>query len=297
MNRAMLRDQLSEKQRLLAAQREANEQLLLAALRAHEQVDASLATRARAKDQLALSPSRERELAEFREMVLGFLGHDLKNPLISIMGSASALIRRGYLAEHDAVAVARILRSSETMCRLVTRLLDFTRARLGGGMTIDVKPVDLRHVCQDVLEDFDAPSELTVEGDVAGRWDEQRLTEALTNLVGNAVRYANPDSPVVLALRAAGPEVVLEVKNQGQAISADALPFLFEPFRRTTDPGDPEQRPGLGLYLAHQVVLAHGGTLAGHSAGGTTTFAMRLPRYPNGSGSTYDDLAEAPTQP
>ena len=114
---------------------------------------------------------------------------------------------------------------------------------------------------------------------MTGTWDSDRLAEALSNLAGNGIEYATPGTAVIVRARADGPDVVVEVCNQGIAIPADVLPFIFEPFRR----GNPQEKSangnlGLGLYIAKQIIIAHDGTLDAHSAGGTTTFAVRLPR-------------------
>jgi signal transduction histidine kinase len=76
-----------------------------------------------------------------------------------------------------------------------------------------------------------------------------------------------------------GTDVVVEISNQGNPIPPDLLPSLFEPFRRAKQhEKSPSGNLGLGLYIAKQIVLSHGGTIDAHSADGTTTFAMRLPR-------------------
>jgi signal transduction histidine kinase len=146
-------------------------------------------------------------------------------------------------------------------------------------LPIEPKPTDLREICRNVVDEFEAPIDLEVLGDVTGTWDPDRLAEVLSNLAGNAVEYATPGTAVVVEAREDGAEVVVEVRNQGHPIPADVLPFIFEPFRRA------QQREkskagnlGLGLYIARQIVLSHGGTLDAHSVDGTTTFVMRLPR-------------------
>jgi signal transduction histidine kinase len=262
---------------LIVDQREANEQMVRATIRAHElAVEADAAKERAEKSELEL-----RAVAEFREMFIGILGHDLRNPLGSIVMAAALLLRRGHLNAQDAETAARIIRGSQRMTRMITQLLDLTRARLGGGLPLEPVPADLREVCRDVVEEFEATIELEVEGDVTGTWDHDRLAEALSNLTGNAVEYAAPGTVVIVKAHPDGAEVVVEVSNQGEAIAADVLPFIFEPFRRG------QQRAksatgnlGLGLYIAHQIVLSHGGTLDARSAGGTTTFVMRLPRRP-----------------
>ncbi len=164
---------------------------------------------------------------------------------------------------------------------MISQLLDLTRARLGGGLPIDPRPTDLRGVCRNVVEEFDAAVQLEVEGDLTGTWDEDRLTQVLSNIAGNAVQYAAPGTAVIVKARADGADVVVEIQNQGEPIPADQLPFIFEPFRRArTRPEASTGNLGLGLYIAKQIVLSHGGTLDAHSAGGRTTFVMRLPRIP-----------------
>jgi PAS domain S-box-containing protein len=239
--------------------------------------------RAAEEEQLELARSRESErdlraVAEFRELFIGILGHDLRNPLSSIVGSAALLLRRGHFNEQDAATVARIIRSSQRMTKMITQLLDLTRARLGGGLPIAPEPTDLREVCQNVVEEFEAPIQLEVEGDVTGTWDPDRLEEALSNLAGNAVQYSARGTVVIVKAHADGAEVVVEVSNQGDPIAADVLPFIFEPFRRATSKQSASGNLGLGLYIANQIVLSHRGTLDARSAGGTTTFVIRLPR-------------------
>jgi signal transduction histidine kinase len=256
-------------------QREANEHMVNATMRAQELAAEADAARARAER----SERELREVAEFREMFIGMLGHDLRNPLGSIVMAAGAMLQRGNLDTRDAETIARIIRASHRITRMITQLLDLTRARLGGGLPIEPTPVDLREICRNVIEELDAPIELEVEGDVTGAWDEGRVAEVLSNLMANAIDYATPGTQVIVKARADGPEVVVEITNQGDPIPADVLPFIFEPFRQ----GKPRAKLntgnlGLGLYIAQQIVLAHRGTIAARSAGGTTTFELRLPR-------------------
>jgi PAS domain S-box-containing protein len=235
--------------------------------------------RKRAEDQVADSLNRERDLAEFRELFIGVVGHDLRNPLGSIIMSAATLLRRSRLDDQDAETAARIIRSSQRISRMVTQLLDLTRARLGGGLPIERTPTDLRDVFGNVVAEFEATIQLRVEGDVTGMWDQDRLARVLSNLVGNAIEYAAAGTPVIVEAHTDGPEVVVEVSNRGAPIPAEVLPFIFEPFRRSQpDKKSAAGNLGLGLYIAHQIVLAHGGTLDAHCADGTTRFVMRLPR-------------------
>ena len=260
---------------LVVDQREANTQMVSATIRAQELAFEADVAKERAEN----SETELRALGELREMFIGILGHDLRNPLNSIVLAAALLLRRGHLDDEDAETAARIISSSHRITRMISQTLDLTRARLGGGLPIEVKPTDLREVCRNVADEFDATIQLEVEGDLTGTWDPDRLTEVLSNITGNAIEYAAPETVVAIKARADGAAVVVEISNRGTPIPADALPFIFEPFRRA------QQRAksatgnlGLGLYIAHQIVLSHGGTLDVHSADSTTTFVMRLPR-------------------
>ena len=279
-------DPRSGELKLLAELREANEQLLLAGLRAQDSADEALAARARAEATAQRLEEIERELratAEFREQLLAIVGHDLRNPLGAIIMAAGLLLRNGHLGEADGRLVARIINSSQRMTRMITELRDFTRARLGGGLPLFVKPVDLAEICLNVVGELELTTIILlrceIDGELRGTWDGDRLYQLISNLVGNAIDYATPVTPVVVAARVDGAEVVVEVRNQGISIPPDALRTIFEPFRRgTKDEKSGVTHLGLGLYIAHQIALAHGGELTAQSAAGTTTFALRLPR-------------------
>lgn len=255
--------------------REANERMVSATIRAHELADEAAAARTRAEQ-----TARQLQLvAEFRERFIGILGHDLRTPLSSITLCAGRLLHRGKLDVHDERAVGRIISSSQRMARMITQLLDLTRARLGGGLPLEAAAADLREICQQMVGEFEARIDLQLDGDLTGVWDADRLTEALANLTGNAIEYASPETRVAIAAYADGDQVVVEIANQGPPIAPELLPFLFEPFRR----GKQHEKSragnlGLGLYIAKEIVVAHGGTLEARSEGGVTTFAMRLPR-------------------
>ena len=266
---------------VLVKQREANEKLVSATMLAQDLMDEAETAKEHAEE----SERAHRVVAEFREMFIGILGHDLRNPLGTIGIAAGSLIQRGRLDEHDAEMAARIIRSSQRMSRMITQVLDLTRARLGGGLPIEPKPADLREICRNVVEEFETTIHLEVEGDVTGTWDQDRLAEVLSNLTGNAIEYAAPGTVVIVRAHADGAkEVVVEISNQGDPIPADILPFIFAPFRRAKQrKKSATENLGLGLYIASQIVLAHRGTLDAHSSDGTTTFVMRLPRTHTGA--------------
>src|SRR5215217_8046293 len=115
-----------------------------------------------------------------------------------------------------------------------------------------------------------------------GQWDADRLLQVVSNLGGNALQYSKPDAPVTLTLTDLGDAVMLEVHNPGEPISAEALPHLFDPFRRATSSHQGSSISGglgLGLYIVEQVVKGHGGRIQVTSTEAQgTVFQVTLPR-------------------
>jgi signal transduction histidine kinase len=169
------------------------------------------------------------------------------------------------------------------MQRMIAQLLDLTRVRLGGG--VELAPgatslLDLFYEVRDQMQFADASARLraTLRGRLDGTWDHDRLYEVLSNLLANALRHSDPESPVELLLDGSGDPVVLEVKNHGPAIAPELLPVLFEPFRRSYEPKKRGDGLGLGLFISKEFVVAHGGTIEARSDERATTFTVRLPR-------------------
>jgi signal transduction histidine kinase len=226
-----------------------------------------------------------------REQFLAVLGHDLRNPLSSIVMGASLLTKSENLDDKAARTATRILNSAQRMGRMVSDLLDLTRTRLGTGIPVDPKPMNLASVCQQAiseLEDVHPSSQLRFEarGDLRGEWDSDRLTQVLSNLVANAVQYGTHDGAVTIVAHDHGADVVLSIHNDGPPIPDSALKTLFDPMvrRQQTDLTADKNRSGLGLglYIAREIVTAHGGTIdvtSGEDEG--TTFTVQIPRHPS----------------
>jgi PAS domain S-box-containing protein len=223
-----------------------------------------------------------RQAAEFGEKLIGIVSHDLRNPLNAIQLSATQLLHSEQLPPREQRAAARISKAGERMKRMIEELLDFTRGRLGGGIPIHRKPGDLRAVVRQGVEELEAawPDRqvlLQVEpGRYEGEWDAGRFVQVVSNLGGNALQYSPPGSPVTFRLKDEGGAVVLEVHNPGPPIPPEALPHLFDPFRRAASDGG---GLGLGLYIVEQVVTGHQGSLSVTStAQEGTTFRVSVPR-------------------
>jgi PAS domain S-box-containing protein len=222
--------------------------------------------------------ARERERT--RELFVASLGHDLRNPLQTIAASAYSLGRQ--LPETAEKTVGRIQSSALRMGRMIDQLLDFTRARLGGGIVVRPEPADLGRICASVLEEIEAQhpnrTRLVFDGACEGLWDGDRIAQVVSNLVGNALDHGSPKDPVYVYLRPENGRVQLEVINSGTPIPTDLLPRIFDPFRRGAHEGHgPRQGLGLGLFITQEIVRAHGGSVEIESAGDGTTVRVMLP--------------------
>jgi PAS domain S-box-containing protein len=226
-----------------------------------------------------------------RELFLGALGHDLRNPLTVISVSAALLLRRQDPATEK--IVARIAASGARMKAMIRDLLEFARTR-AGGLRLRRTQVDLGALCRELLDQLelahpDRRFALECAGRVEGEWDRDRLAQVIDNLVGNAIAHGYADTAVSIAIRVHADGVVLEVANQGAPIPESVQPHLFDAFRRGPATG---QGLGLGLYIVREVVAAHGGTVTVHSDERETRFSVNLACL--STGAMLDGRAAAP---
>jgi PAS domain S-box-containing protein len=217
----------------------------------------------------------------FAEQFIGMLGHDLRNPLNAITVAASLLERKGD--GENSKSIERILASANRMSNMVAQLLDLTRSRLGGGIVVDRKLIKLDEVVRSAVDELKQVHPMreiqcALTPDVRGEWDAERLAQVVSNLVGNAIQYGDSARPVEVRLTTREREAVLEVRSFGPPISPDLLPVIFEPYRRGEARSSKARGLGLGLFISHQIVLAHGGRMqVNSSADAGTTFAVLLP--------------------
>ena len=219
-----------------------------------------------------------------KDLFLGVLGHDLRNPLGAIMMSATVIMaHEGPEWEHSKTA-ARILTSGTRMEGLIGDLLDFTRARMGAGIPIAPTEVDLEAECRKTVDEIAAfhPTcnvSFQATGELRGSWDGARVAQALSNLLGNAVQHGTSHGRIAVTLRGEAERVVLSVHNEGRPIPKRHLQDIFDPFRQL-EPGHAKTNVGLGLYIVQSIVVAHRGTVDVKSSADGTTFTIRLPRVP-----------------
>ncbi|EIM99204.1 sensor histidine kinase [Paraburkholderia hospita] len=223
------------------------------------------------------------EVERARNLFLGMLGHDMRSPLQTIQATASYLtgINAG---ESVSAAANRLIRTGARMQALLDDLCDFNRTELGLGISIVPADVDLAMVFTDETDQLRAAHpdrQIVLEAPLSlrGVWDGPRLQQLLGNLVVNAIRYGAHDMPVRVVMTGDGTEVRFEVRNSGAAIEPALLQRLFDPLQRGPDAAAPNgANLGLGLYIAREIAVAHGGTIDVRSDEQETVFTVRLPR-------------------
>ena len=252
----------------------------------------------------------ERQKDEF----LGIASHELKTPLTSLKGLTQLTRRRlERSGAPEAQYLARMEYAIRRMETLVNDLLDISRIE-SGKLALRLEPCDLVALCRQVVEEqiaatdrhiiFDAP-----EGPIEVGVDIDRISQVLTNLLSNALKYSPLESPVSLTIAHNNGNVGFAVSDQGTGIPKDELPQIFDRFYRV--PGVEVQSGsgvglGLGLYITKEIVERHGGSIWVESERGKgSTFQVSLPvvasvearqsslasgAVAGGAGRAYDDM-------
>ncbi len=221
-------------------------------------------------------------VSRLREQFIAVLGHDLRTPLSAIRMSADLMAAKS--PEDSANKFITAIRNSAVrMGHLIENVLDFARGRLGDGIPVHRTVVDdLDHTLQLTLDEVAAsnPDAVLVRHVTlpTGIYcDPLRLSQLLSNLVGNAVMHGSVATPITINAHADGPEIVLSVTNQGPPIPAELMPLLFKPFTRS-EVGARGEGLGLGLYIASEIASGHNGSLSVvSSAENGTCFVARFP--------------------
>jgi PAS domain S-box-containing protein len=231
---------------------------------------------------------------------LAVVSHELRTPLNAISGWASLLRHDSLDAETTAQALEVIERNCYVQGKLVEDILEISRI-VGGSLELETKPTDLSSVINEAMKTVGNVAQakaikldLALEPSVVVEGDEVRLQQVITNLVSNAIKFTGENGQVQIRLSTSGSEAEIRVLDNGQGISADFLPFVFERFRQA-DGSSTRRYGGLGLGLAivRHLVELHGGTVQAESTGvgQGSTFTVRLPLLRPAPGGNDDESA------
>jgi len=243
-----------------------------------------LADRAAAALDNARLYRRAQEAVRARDDFLSIASHELRTPLTPLRLQTQVLRRlleSGGPAPRDRLASSldTLERQTGRLERLVADLLDVSRIS-AGKLTLQREQVDLGEVAREVVERYagGATGRISVStASVTGRWDRTRLEQVATNLLVNAIKYGEGNSIDVIVQR--GPErAVLLVRDRGIGIAPADAKRIFGRFERAASASS-FGGLGLGLYIAEQIVRAHGGSISVESAGPGqgSTFQVELP--------------------
>jgi signal transduction histidine kinase/ActR/RegA family two-component response regulator len=241
------------------------------------------------RNQIAAS-ERARNVAEeaskLKDEFLATMSHEIRTPLNAVLGWTRILRTQPRLKTRDH-ALAVIERNAASQLRLVEDLLDMARV-ISGKLRLELKTIPLEDVVRaaiDVVTPGAAAKNITIstsfdERRPAINGDFDRIQQAVWNLMSNSVKFTEPGGRIDVQIAGSGGMAELTVRDTGQGIARDFLPYLFDRFRQA-DASASRRHGGLGLGLAlvRQIVELHGGTVTASSAGTNrgSAFVVRLP--------------------
>ena len=230
--------------------------------------------------------TQRREIERMKDEFLSTVSHELRTPLTSMLGSMRML---GPLVETSPAQAQRMitiaLRSCDRLIRLINDILDVERIR-SGKIRMERTPLEVRSLLASTVREMGALADsngITLEVGQTDGWavaDADRITQTLTNIVGNALKFAAPGTCVRLSAVAGDSDVLFSVSDEGRGIPPDKLALIFEPFEQV-DSSDSREKggTGIGLAICRGIVERHGGRIWAESElGEGTTVHFTLPR-------------------
>ena len=241
-----------------------------------------------AQRELARTIAELKRLNAFKDEILGMAAHDLRNPLTANAGFIAFLIEDSAgMSDDNLMLLDRLRSNSRYMLRLVNDVLDFAAIE-SGNVRLNLEETALEPLVGSVVDTMRivaAGKQIEVKYSTEGtlppvQVDRIKLSQAVQNLVANAVQYSPNGARVTVRLRATGDFVEIEVEDRGPGIPPEEVSELFKPFRRLSTSTLAKQRSvGLGLAIVRRQVEAHGGTIEVRSeVGKGSVFTIRLRR-------------------
>lgn len=259
--------------------------------RRYNQADLEMALELGRRAAVALNHARlyqdAQEANRIKDEFLAIVSHELRTPLNALLGWSQMLRSRKMSEETTAKALATIERNARLQSKLIEDILDISRI-VQNRIRLHKTAVHLVPIINEVLEDVRPLAEakaIDIEpildpsvGQVFG--DPERLQQVVWNLLSNAIKFTAQGGQVKVQLAQTGNDAQITVSDNGQGISADFLPYVFDRFRQGFDTTTRKSGGlGLGLAIVHHLVEMHGGTVYASSAGEGlgATFTVRLP--------------------
>jgi PAS domain S-box-containing protein len=230
--------------------------------------------------------TRFREAEKLKSTFISVISHELKTPVSLIKGYADTLLREDARWNKETInaSLTVIEEEADRLTHLIDNLLDASRLQ-AGGLQLNLSTVRLDKLAAGLVRKFQNQTdkhELNVRFPAdfpAIEADEERLRQALSNLISNAIKYSPEGGPVTISGRVAQREAVVTVADLGAGLPTGELERVFDRFHRAaTSATESAQGAGLGLYLARAVIEAHDGRIWVHSDPGQgAAFHFSLP--------------------
>ncbi|MGO3934920.1 sensor histidine kinase [Rhodopseudomonas pseudopalustris] len=222
-----------------------------------------------------------------RDLFLGVLGHDLRNPIAAALMAARRIASLNVTDGKQKAMARQIALTMERATSILDDLLELTRTTFGSEIPLHRKQMNLAELGGQIVDEmrslFDVRQiEISTLGETVGAWDRARMGQVLSNLIGNALQHSPADSSVTVKIVGEADQVFISVHNEGEPIPLDEQRTIFKPLSRgadceTRDTG--AAHLGLGLFITHKIITAHGGTISVQSASGKgTRFIALVPK-------------------
>ena len=243
-------------------------------------------------NKLRLSNQELTRLNEIRSKFMSIVAHDLRQPLSSIQGFASVLMMDGPQGSgnNDQMALNNILKATDNMNMLMADLMDISMIE-SGRFKMDGQPFNFNTLVGDVvtlqavnaqkkgifLQKYDYPNEITVTA------DRFRLSQVLSNLIGNAIKFAPQGGRVEVSFYDDDKNLTCRISDNGPGILHSEKEKIFQKFHQSdNDRNLKKQGWGLGLSIAQEIIHAHGGEIGVESAGlgQGAMFWFTIPKVP-----------------
>jgi len=225
--------------------------------------------------------NEERKTAEFRDQFIAILGHDLRNPVGAVLNAAQLLLKMPL--EDKAKRLSKIVLDSAYRAKgLINNILDFASGRLGNGIQLSSIPdAPLEDLLIQVITEMRIVSpgtqfEVDIALDRPVYCDGVRIAQLFSNLLGNAITHGDKQLPIKITGRSDGADFELSIANGGNKIPQEIMDRLFQPFSHGKGESH-KQGLGLGLFIAHEIALAHEGEILVSSTDDETRFTLRIP--------------------
>jgi PAS domain S-box-containing protein len=220
-----------------------------------------------------------------RDEFLSVASHELRTPLTALKLRIQSLQRSLRENETQRRKIDGAARQCDRLERLIGDLLDVSRVTTGQ-FSLELATCDLHEIVEEAVErardeanQAGSPIELSASGSLMGEWDGMRIEQVVTNLIGNALKYGK-GQPISVSVVGEPDHVALYVEDHGIGIAAADLDRIFARFERAGERS--RDGLGMGLYIAKEIVHAHGGSIGVESAiGEGSRFSVKLPRTPD----------------